>query len=345
VNLREELGARLGTGTTTDKGWDNYKICPFCYNRNEKFGVHQTLLRYRCFRCGESGSLRFLLSHLGIDVVGPLKLRRRKVEKPSPFLSLGLDALGWHRLPCPEVGVVARAVEGYVRGRGVDLDLWEVGVCTAPDLFGRAVWLFRTAGEPVYFQARATDLTPSKRKAINPKPGAGCSRDRAVLGRDLFRPGMTLVAVEGPFDAAAVTDLERGRLGSPLLGNTASAERLQVWREMGVKEVVVMLDPEAEREAYDLVLKLDSEGFTASVVEWPESFRSTEEKMDPSSIGPITCQRLLDQVESLTPARKLLLRGAASQCEQQSRLKAAFEGSVQGRGPSIRRDGPRFRLV
>jgi hypothetical protein len=313
VNFERELSRLLGVPEeATTAGWMNHKLCPFCRNKKGKFGVNLGLLRYHCFRCGEKGGLEYLLKFLGIRLLAPLQRRRlSKVVVAPSFASLALGAMGWVRLPSPHVGLTGRLVETYLRGRGVDLDLWEVGVCEDTRLAGRAVFMFRTAGEPIYYQARIV-VGGVKTKVLNPKPGEGCHRDRAVWGRDYWRSGMTLIVCEGTFDAIAATDLDAKRLGTCLMGKECSLERMKTWTEMGVQDVAVLLDQDAEKWAAKLAVQADDFGFRVRLCEWPATLKD----QDPSAIGPDGCAALLDKAVPFGPVQRIRALGLVARLSQ-----------------------------
>ena len=303
MRAQEKIAKRLSFTRENSNGWYGYKLCPYCKTDKEKFGIQWTVQRYHCFRCGQSGSLNQLLRYLGI----PLLVKRvTQPERTRTRVSTALDLekLGWVRLTGREQGSPGREVSAYLRSRGVDLELWEVGLCPR-ELYGRAVWLFRTAGVPVYYQARRVVLDVGP-KTLNPPPGVGCHPDHALLGFDLWRPGFELVLVEGPFDAAAATDLSRNRLAVPLLGKQLSREKLLALKNLGVDRVTCFLDSDAQDFQALLALQLSKAGLTTSYVRW------IGHEGDPSSLGAEKCQHLLDLSVGVTPASRLRLLAFAA---------------------------------
>ena len=316
--LLHELQRKLSQCRQTESGWSNYKLCPFCKSAKFKFGVHVQQSRFYCFKCGASGSLEHLCQELGV----PFKETRKAKPLTNAALTanqsvIDLAALKWKRLPVLNPSDTEQAISAYLANRNVDLQLWEVGVSCTPRLYGRAVWLFRTCGVPVYYQARAV-VGPQEPKTLNPPPGVGCKRDQANLSHDVYKTGYEIVLCEGPFDAVSVTNTAAKRVGVPLLGKTLSEAKLNALSDMGVRKVAVFLDSDASDYQAKACIAAYDYGFEVSYVDW------LDRKGDPSSIGAEASQTMLNNATLVTPATRLRLLSCASRLERQRRLSAPY---------------------
>jgi hypothetical protein len=196
----------------------------------ERFGVNVGEGRCYCFRCEKRISIPSFLKSLGLSpgsflasagvdgrepALSRLSARKGK-EDPLPVSFDNYQRIGVHG---EDSGPTEDIIREYLQGRGIDLDLWEVGMSDDDDLAGRAIFLFRENTIPVYFQAR--DVTGrSYIKTVNPPSGTGWPRSEVFFGFDLLQDGMSVAIGEGPFDGCALTDIENGILGTCLLGKT-----------------------------------------------------------------------------------------------------------------------------
>jgi len=315
------LSNKLGGHEFTHRGWVNFTRCPLCGNAKRKFGLDPSTNIASCFRCQDTISLSSLMRRLGLRTLrtrDPVHIEVRPKKQSDEFEPINLS--GFQRLPFVGQGYSATSILGYARERHVDPDLWEIGVNEQDDrLLGRMIWIFRENGIPVYYQARSV-MTSSRLKTINPLAGEGCPRGQAFFGHDLYKAGMELVVTEGPFDAAAVTDLDKGRLGTCTLGvpvspklRTLDTRKLNPhWvktvHRLGIRRIAVFGDRDASASWAIFSALLHRIGLETRLVLWPKEAQGK----DPGDLGPEGCDRALREwSEPVTDATlvRLLARG------------------------------------
>ena len=325
--LIAHLATVLGEPDLPDKEWVNFK-CPYCGLR--RFGVSVKERRAWCFRCQKSPDLAKLVRDAGLPPSVLLGLdaqegrwagakRRRAGRGKGERREVSL--VGYERLdPSKDQGPGARRILEYLSSRHVDPRSWEVGISDDDRLVGRAVFIYREYGRPVYWQARA--VLGKGIKTVNPAEGECWPRGEVLFGHDLLEEGMSLAIGEGPFDGVAMTDLSRGILGTCLLGKNISRWQVALMKKRGVNRVYVALDRDAELTAVKLACSLMDAGFPkVFVIDWRG--RPWD---DPSEAGPSGCRVLLDAADEEGPLNRasrvrLLSRGSRSMHERRWREK------------------------
>ncbi len=340
--MSEELYKRIAQALKqkpphrTDREWVNF-TCPYC-GAKERFGVNLTQGRCYCFRCLESPFLVSFLRSLGLTGLGVLRTRkdpserfRRKSKKPT-YREVSLK--NYRRLsPSKEwtedPGYVVKTITHYVESRHVDLSLWEVGISDDEELFGRAIFIFRQDGVPVYYQAREV-IGNSGIKTVNPGHDEAWPKSEVLFGFDLLQEGMSVAIGEGPFDAVALTDLENSILGTCILGKTSLSDALVgLLNEKKVPCVYLALDSDAESDSSQMALQLLDKGqFQVRVVQW----QNIEVAGDPSELGPTWCRLLLAQAVSFTKSNRwqMLHSGSASKSARRSLSKRKIWRASKG---------------
>jgi len=276
----------LGKGHKKSK--DNYAFhCPFCNHQKRKLEIN--LLtddkgenRFACWVCGARGKTIFsLLRQLKVpaDQAAPVLSLIKKgtkyhyeveevVELPKEFQSL------WK---ASTQSVIANKIRKYLYNRGLnDLDFikYNIGYCTSGEFTGRIILpSYDEHNKLNFFTARTYEDSFYKYK--NPST----SRD-IIFFENLINWEQPLVLVEGPFDALAVR-----RNAIPLLGKTVSKTLMKKIVENKVKELYVVLDEDAKREALRLCDTFLSLGKQVHLVDLKGK--------DPSAIG---FEQALDQI-------------------------------------------------
>lgn len=236
---------------------------------------------YSCKHCGSSGSLRGLLSRLGVRVRNPrlswADLMRKLLKEVQQAVGEVPEPINPPRGEYHRITAGMRAYDYLVEDRG----LWEEAIedhglglgtgslsdrIVCPILDGRGRWLDYTArlypddshsNRPKYKRSRAAKAAPS-----------------LVYNLHRAREERRIVIVEGVFDA-----IMAGDEGAALLGKTCSPGQLETLLRTGIQEFVVALDPEALQDALNLARRLHACGRVARLATLPAG-------EDPASLGP-----------------------------------------------------------
>lgn len=234
--------------------------CPMC-GSSDKYGVNVSQNRTNCFKCGfherpifavktieNLGSLPEVHKLLG-DFSGlefkefkVEKLERKKVNLPESFRSL-------HDV---ESDLGKRAVK-YLKGRGFDINYlaskgWGYG--TTGEYFGYIIMPYFERGEVVYYSTRKF-LGPGP-KFNNPNlEDFGIGKSQLIYNRDSLFIYDRIFVVESITNAETIGDSAIG-----LGGKKISNYQYQMILRSPVQKVVIILDPDALKEAYTLAMQL-----------------------------------------------------------------------------------------
>ena len=211
VRARADIVDVIGEFVHLKKAGREYKAnCPFHEERTPSFYVVPDKGFYKCFGCGESGSVfDFVMETQGMDFVEAVKHvaersgvevrevgRRSEEEDPNRSLyEINAFAQSWfrERFLDEDDGAAARA---YLEGRGIGLDVAErFGIGFAPDEW-RA---FRDAGVKLGFEEDEMMLLGlvayrvGKKLDYDPEKGRVKNSDEAnaLLSKE-YRKGWTL---------------------------------------------------------------------------------------------------------------------------------------------------------
>ena len=243
------------------RGWMKSR-CPYC-NTDLKFGINITQNRCNCFKCGEHPNPIELVKYLeGVqeyrDVIKILSdkqyegfhFKEEKVElkehKPI-YLPEGFKSilLGKSQL--------ARTVRSYVQGRGFNLmDVAERGwgYCNTGKYFGYLILPFIENGKVVYFNAR--NVIGNGPKYNNPEATEnGVGKSMVIYNRDALYMYDKVYLCEGLLNATTM-----GVRGVSFSGKALSRWQKTEIIKSPVKDVVILLDPDAKDRAIELALEL-----------------------------------------------------------------------------------------
>lgn len=191
----------------TDKGWWNFNHRK-CGDKRLRLGVHFTRGRFRCFNCGDSGSIADLIPGLKRGEIAPPA--RPKIVRPLP------NGLPWKALAATgDLTVTGEATADYLARRGVPrahAARLGLGYGTEGRWIGRVIhpyldlkgdiagWQGRLLRDPDDDEttkktlfAKASDL-PRGLTLVTPSQGALYLIDRVPKGSPV-------IVNEGPYDA------------------------------------------------------------------------------------------------------------------------------------------------
>ena len=234
--------------------------CPMC-GAEDKYGVNISYNRTNCFKCGFHERPLFVVMRVeDLDTIPAVhkllgdfsglefkefkveKLERKKVKLPDSFRSL-YDVSS-------DIGKKALK---YLKGRGFNTDHlaskgWGYGV--TGDYFGYIIMPYYEKGEIVYFSTRKF-LGPGP-KFNNPKlEDFGIGKSQLIYNRDSLFIYDRIFIVESITNAETLGDMAIG-----LGGKKISNYQYQVILRSTVEKVVIILDQDALKEAYELAMKL-----------------------------------------------------------------------------------------
>jgi hypothetical protein len=240
------LDGVLGVGTSM-KDNEQAHHCPFCHHPKKKLQINLNTQQWHCWVCDAKGSrIRSLLRKLKVDNRALQKIQEiygdddynynpnedypEKLELPKEFKQLHIKPKSLN----PHYNHVI----SYLKRRGIGMDLivrYNIGYCGGGDYGGRIIIpSYDGNGELNYFIARSF-YEDNKMKYKNPP----VSRNVIVFENHInWNEPITLV--EGGFDAFSVR-----RNVIPLLSKFILPKLKNKIKEMGVKKVNILLDPDA----------------------------------------------------------------------------------------------------
>jgi ribosomal protein L37AE/L43A len=240
------LDGVLGVGTSM-KDNEQAHHCPFCHHPKKKLQINLNTQQWHCWVCDAKGSrIRSLLRKLKVDNRALQKIQEiygdddynynpnedypEKLELPKEFKQL-------HIKP-KSINPHYNHAISYLKRRGIGMDLmvrYNIGYCSHGDYGGRIIIpSYDGNGELNYFIARSF-YEDNKMKYKNPP----VSRNVIVFENHInWNEPITLV--EGGFDAFSVR-----RNVIPLLSKFILPKLKTKIKEMGVKKVNILLDPDA----------------------------------------------------------------------------------------------------
>lgn len=245
-------------------GYELICDCPFCDGKSKLY-VNVGSGRWICFRCRDedrglgSGAVVQLVELL--DGLSRLEAMRFVRRESWPRVARSIGELKEHlaapdappgELFLPDDFVpVWDAVERswhyprYLRDRGVRARTaasYGLGHCKEGRYAGRVICPARVWGRLVTFQGRA--MGPWEPKYLGPP----LERGSTLYGLDEVTGTDEVAVVEGPFDVLGMAQAHRPAVA--LMGKIATGAQASLLADAGVERVVVLLDPEAYREAH-----------------------------------------------------------------------------------------------
>lgn len=235
--------------------------CPFC-GKAHKFGVNLNNNRVNCFICGDHGSpIDTIMSIEKLDSYKELKVflkvfegiefferpKEKKVvttqiELPKEYINI--------RLGTSRFGEMAR---NYLTGRGFDIDelsLKGYGYCREGRYQGYIIIPFFVGGQLVYFNTRK--FFGNGPKYDNPTiEEAGVGKSIIVYNLDALYLYDTVYIMEGVLNAETMGDQ-----GIATGGKAVSPKQLSMIIKSPVKNIILLLDPDAVKEAIEVGLEL-----------------------------------------------------------------------------------------
>lgn len=240
------LDSALGVGTSS-KDNEQVHYCPFCHHPKKKLQINLNTQKFHCWVCDARGNrIVSLLRKLKVngkdiqkiqDIYGddvynynPTEDYPEKLELPKEFIQLS------HKPK--SVSPHYNHAISYLKMRGVSDDLiirYNIGYCERGDYGGRIIIpSYDVDGQLNYFIARSY-YVDSKMKYKNPP----VSRN-VIMFENHINWNEDITLVEGGFDAFSVR-----RNVIPLLSKFILPKLKSKIKEMGVKKVNLLLDPDA----------------------------------------------------------------------------------------------------
>lgn len=239
------LNSSLGIGSSL-KG-ERVHHCPFCHHHKPKLQVNLDTQKWHCWVCDASGvRITSLLRKLKVDNKSIQSIRDiygddayqynqsedypEKLELPAEFKQL------YHK-PKSLNPHYNKAIT-YLKNRGIGMDLiikYNIGYCDSGDYGGRIIVpSYDVNGELNYFVARSY-YDDTKMKYKNPP----VSRN-VIVFENHINWNEPITFVEGVYDAFSVR-----RNVIPLLSKFILQKLKSKLKEMNVKKVNILLDPDA----------------------------------------------------------------------------------------------------
>jgi transcription elongation factor Elf1 len=240
------LDGVLGVGTSM-KDNEQAHHCPFCHHPKKKLQINLNTQQFHCWVCNARGSrIVSLLRKLRADVNSIQRINDiygevsynynpnddypEKLELPKEFKQL-------HTKPKSINPNYNQAIT-YLLRRGINIDLivrYNIGYCASGDYGGRIIIpSYDGNGELNYFIARSF-YEDNKMKYKNPP----VSRN-VIMFENHINWSEPITLVEGGFDAFSVR-----RNVIPLLSKFILPKLKNKIKEMGVRKVNILLDPDA----------------------------------------------------------------------------------------------------
>lgn len=241
------LDSSIGVGTSLKDNEQSHH-CPFCHHPKKKLQINLNTQKWHCWVCDARGSrISSLLRKLKVDAKSIQKIRDiygddsdytynpnedypEKLELPNEFKQLS-------KKPKSINPIYNNAIH-YLKKRGIGLDLiikYNIGYCEDGEYGGRIIIpSYDADGELNYFIARSF-YDDVKMKYKNPP----VSRN-VIMFENLINWNEPITLVEGGFDSFSVR-----RNVIPLLSKFILPKLKSKIKEMGVKKVNILLDPDA----------------------------------------------------------------------------------------------------
>ena len=284
INILESV-----LGVAKHSGNESTFSCPYCNHHKKKLVINTVTEKWHCWVCGVKGiGVERIFKKLGAyDKLPKLKNISKiktftKTEDKKEHVSLPLEFIPLVNgsTSSPEFRNAAR----YIKSRGLnktDVLRHNIGYCESGPYSGMIIIpSYDKEGLLNYFVGRSYYNTEFKHK--NPK----VSKD--VIGLELLvNWNKSINICEGMFDAITV-----GENSIPIFGKFLPKKLKIKIKEKNVKQVNMILDNDARKEALELCEYLMSENIDVRMVEIPEG-------SDPSEMGKDKINNLINETPSL----------------------------------------------
>lgn len=243
------------------KGWMK-SDCPYC-GGEKKFGINLSNNRCNCFKCGEhpspislvmylenTDSFHEVLSILESGDYSGYVFKEEKVElkgKKEFFLPDGFKNISMG------TSLLARSARNYLKKRGFNIEElarkgW--GYCNTGKYLGYIIIPFTEHGQLTYFNARL--YMGAGPKYNNPEVDiTGLGKSFIIYNADALEIYRTVFICEGAINAETM-----GENGIATGGKAIARYQVNRLIKSQVEKFVILLDPDAKKEAIDLALKL-----------------------------------------------------------------------------------------
>lgn len=275
-------------GSHIVQGREYMYFCPTCHHRSKNLSVNIVTGKWKCWICNVRGrSFYSLGKKFGATSHQLEQLAKASDYKPPRTFQETTEAVKELVLP-PEYtslwversDLIYRHARAYMTRRGVTLDdilRYQIGYCTEGDYKNRIIIpSFDATNTLNYFIAR--DFFDGPMKYKNPPVSKN-----VVIFENQINWEDDLIICEGAFDALAIR-----RNAIPLLGKTIPSALEQRLADHKVKEVTVMLDPDARKNAIQICEILLTKGIQTYLVDVPEG-------QDAGSLGFEECWKYISQ--------------------------------------------------
>lgn len=243
-------------------GWLRVPICPYC-GREQKMGINLTTYRTNCFRCNEHPSpaqmvmdienletYNELLNLLKNGQFTELEFKEERIELPE---SKPVELPEGFKLITQGKSHLAKITRNYLKHRGFNIEELAkqgIGYCTKGDYFGYVILPFYSKGHIIYFNARLV-IGNGPRYNNPPKTLTGIGKEFLIYNSDALQLYNQIFICEGVFNA-----LTMGERAIATMGKAVSRVQLNALLKSPVKRFILLLDPDAKKQAIDLALKL-----------------------------------------------------------------------------------------
>lgn len=246
-----------GPLTRSSNGWYE-AMCPFCQSR--KLYVNPEGNYAKCYKeCIRGSVVHFVKTYLActyfeataiLEEMMP-RLRINEYITASPLKQDISLPEGYKRILDGRSPLAQRSRK-YLKGRGFDLnylDMIGVGYCDGEDYFGYVIVPFKKDGDIVYFIGRDFMERGPKYRYKNPSQEQfGIGKSEVLFNEEALYLYDKVYLMEGWTDAATM-----GNNGISIQGKSLSMMQWGLIRSSPVKEVVIISDLGAEKEALNML--------------------------------------------------------------------------------------------
>lgn len=256
----------------TRKGEVFLQSCLWCGSpstHDTSFSVSVRKPVFYCFRCGQKGNWTHLVKKiLGITweqaaakVNDGLDLQIRKVEKKQVTT-----------IELPPRALFTREAEEYLKSRNLSkqtIEKFDLYFCARGRYASRIIIPVYVNDKPVMFQARTV------KKDTQPRYKSPGGAPSVWLNLNSYRPGKSVVVVEGPFDVMRLDTL--GIFAICPMGKNISESQIKDLTNLSIHDIILMQDRDA----------LEFQGDTRPLQYLVQSLNKTFDV----KISPLTCAK------------------------------------------------------
>ena len=234
--------------------------CPDC-GAEKKYGVHLSYNRSNCFVCGYHEKPLYVVRtvqnfqtlqevyNLLVDFKGYhfKEHKVERIERKPVILPEGFRLLSQGK------SQIAKSARSYMKNRGFNIDTLSAkgfGYCVEGNHFGHIIMPFFAEGKMVYFHAR-NFLNTGPKFNNPPIEDFGVGKSTLIYNRDALYLYKRVFIVESVLNAETIGDN-----GIVLGGKKISNYQYSDIVNSPVEKVIILLDPDAYKEALELGLRL-----------------------------------------------------------------------------------------